>query len=301
MSDIRQSHPYAEYMRSSGWIVETVPVRDSKLSASSSTSVNRPVILAFIRKLGFLPLATMKIQRFSRTPDFKAIDRLICQYHVVSTNLEPGKISGMSEFDVVNLMSQWGYRIGRWPMLPTKTITIDLSKRRGELLSDMKKDARRSITKAYRQCTISIIDSRDWNSIDQFYRFWKAYGRGYIVKLSEFRMLLKAFGQNAYVVSCSLRNEPLLAGAVILVAGSRAYYYFAVTSPAGRRMLGGYLVVWEAMLEAKRQGCTTFDLEGIYDERYKQLKRWRGFSSFKHKFGGREILFDGVFVRTALR
>ena len=105
------------------------------------------------------------------------------------------------------------------------------------------------------------------------------------------------FDKDAFVVCCFSKGSGLLAGAVIVSFDKCAYYYYAVTSDKGREFLAGYLVVWEAMREAKRRGYQVFDFGGIYDDRFKYLKRWQGFSAFKKKFGGEEVNYPGPFVR----
>ncbi|HJZ12320.1 MAG TPA: hypothetical protein VJ521_09225, partial [Acidobacteriota bacterium] len=144
MIDLRQSPHYADYMRSRGWVVESVPtVRRTHSALSGSGGIQPTRLFTYIRRLGWLPFAIMKIQRFSRLPDFKAIERLARIHHVISISLEPGKVTQISESDIEQLMNTCGYRNSRWPMLPSKTLIINLTKRYADLFADMKKDARR--------------------------------------------------------------------------------------------------------------------------------------------------------------
>ena len=299
MIDLRQSLHYADHMRSCGWVVETVPtIRRTHSALSGSEGIQPTRLYAYIRRFGWLPLAIMKIQRFSRLPDFIAIEQLAHNNHVISISLEPGKVTQISESDIELLMSASGYRKSRWPMLPPKTLVINLTKSYADLFADMKKDARRSITKARLKSAANILRSIDQQSIERFHSFWRHNGRGYIPPLTDFVSLLRSFEKDAYLVECSSGGGHLLSGCVILVSRGCAYYCHAVTSSQGRSQFSGYLTVWEAMREAKRRGCRLFDLEGVYDPRFPHLKRWRGFSSFKRKFGGEEITYPGPFVRT---
>lgn len=288
MIDIRQSPQYAQYMRLRRWTVETVSSQGSQ------------TLFVFIRNLGILPLSIMKLQRFSALPDFTEIERLASRYGTLSVTLEPGILEGMSMNRLSLVMKEHGYRKGRWPMLPTKTIRISLSKSEASILSEMKKDARRSIKTARRQCDTTVFSVDDKHSTRNFYRFWKTHGRGYVPKEEEFRALLRAFGHHSFVVTAFSEHNRLLSGAVILIADLCSYYYFAATSELGRSRFAGYLVVWEAIRESKRRGCSVFDLEGVYDPRFPQLKRWRGFSAFKKKFGGRELTYPGVFTKSVI-
>src|SRR3989344_254659 len=110
-------------------------------------------------------------------------------------------------------------------------------------------------------------------------------------KIYGFRALIECFGKKCF---CVVVGEE--AGAVILTHKKTAYYYYAGSSTKSDLP---YLAVWEAMKEAKRRGCTTWDFEGIYDARWPN-KGWKGFSHFKKSFGGREVEFPGCFTRWSL-
>src|SRR4030067_2236227 len=100
-------------------------------------------------------------------------------------------------------MSASGYRKSRWPMLPRKTLVINLTKSYADLFADMKKDARRSITKARLKSTAIILRSINQQSIERFHSFWRHNGRGYIPPLTDFVSLLRSFEKDAYLVECS--------------------------------------------------------------------------------------------------
>ena len=114
MLDLRQSPQYAAYMRSRGWVVESVPTNPLTHFASSGSKGIQPTRLSvYIRRFGWLPFAVMKIQRFSRLPDFELIERLAHNYHVLSISLEPGKMPRISDSAIEQLMRECGYRKSR--------------------------------------------------------------------------------------------------------------------------------------------------------------------------------------------
>ncbi len=90
----------------------------------------------------------------------------------------------------------------------------------------------------------------------------------------------------------------VVAGALVLTHGKIAYYMHAFSTPEGRSLNAPYLLVWEAMLLAKKLKCQILDLEGIWDERFpKRNKKWQGFTHFKKGFGGREVEYPGSFTK----
>lgn len=92
----------------------------------------------------------------------------------------------------------------------------------------------------------------------------------------------------------------VLGGAIILIADKTAYYYRAFTTKEGRTKYAQYLIVWEAIRLAKKQGCRIFDFEGVFDPRF-PVKNWQGFSHFKKSFGGKEVCYPGCFTTTPRR
>lgn len=293
MRDLRQSHHYARFMSQKGWAALKIPPASEHVSAGGFSP-----IVAYIKQLPLFPFSVMKVQRFELLPNFDAVERIALKHRVFSITLEPGFIKGMTSSQLDTLMRQHGYRGSRSPLLPTKTLHVDLTGSQKDLLQGMKKDARTSIRKAQHVSHRQILGRDDAALLERFHEFWRKHGKGYVPSLSEFSLLVRTFDKDAFVVLISSKDAQLLAGATILISDGCAYYYYAVTSQTGRRLYAGYLAVWEAMLEAKRRSCRIFDFEGIYDDRFKQLKRWRGFSAFKQKFGGEEVCYPGPFSRS---
>lgn len=152
-----------------------------------------------------------------------------------------------------------------------------------------------------------------------FHQAWKRsvpFSR-YVPSLKALKKLQSAFGNKAIFLiaintsdggrvlqgntsdSFEVDQNNILAGTVILLTDTTAYYYYAFTSKQGRKKLAQYLLVWEAIKIGKRKGCKVFDFEGIYDHRF-PIKNWQGFSHFKKSFGGREVDYPGCFVKKRL-
>jgi len=160
-------------------------------------------------------------------------------------------------------------------------------------MAQMKKDTRYGIRKAEKE-KLQIIEVLD---LKKFRQAWKkSVGwRKYVPSLKTLKRLEKTFGKKAIFLTANN-----LASTVILIANDSAYYYYAFTSKEGRKKFAQYLLVWEAIKLTKKRGCKIFDFEGIYDERF-PIKAWKGFSHFKQSFGGKEIEYPGVFIKSRLR
>lgn len=293
MKDLRQSPQYAKYMQQVGWVVEEISAGNQTSKSIRGCSQS---IFAYIRKFPLIPISVMKIQRFNRFPNFQEIERVAKKHRVFSVTLEPGEISLTAKSELEEIMNKHKFKKGKWPFLPTKTLRVDLKQSQKKLFRQMKKDARQSIRKSDKLYEVQFIYHNDRQEVKRFYAFWKKYGRGYIPSRAELLQLLDAFGEKMFVV-IALKDKQILSGAIILFPNFKAYYYYAVTSPLGRKLFTGYLLVWKAMLQLKKRKCRYFDFEGIYDERFPQLKRWKGFSNFKKKFGGEEVSYPPVYSR----
>lgn len=289
MKDIRQSSQYAEYLSAAGWIIEKIPC-DKQFSS-------RVNIFVFIRKLPILAFSVAKIQRFSCLPDFEVIGKIVKKYNILQVTLEPDQILKMTNSELEAKFNKKGFRKDSWPFLPTKSIRIDLSESPKSLLKDSDKDAQQSLRKAEKQFRVSIFNYKDQDKIKRYHNFWQKNGKGPILRSKNYLSLLGSFKKNFFLVCVFSKNGKLLAGTTILIHDSCAYYYNAAVSAGGRKTFAGYLALWEAIKQAQKRNCTIFDLEGIYDLRFSHLKRWKGFSLFKKKFGGKDILYPGSFTR----
>lgn len=268
--DVHQAAEYGQYMETIGW--KTIKVGKRQI---------------FIRKMG--PGAIAKIQRVDLPILWEEIREVLIKYRVFMCKLEP--MDGAEARQYEELKRQ-GFRLDTWPLLGTKTLRVDLRPDENDIFDGFKKDARYCIKKGSMsnvQCAI--------NEFDRFYEIWKKAARRknlWIPGKAEFMSLVECFGDKCF---CITIND--LSGNFILTHKQTAFYFYSGNSPEGKQSQLPYLTVWEAMKEAKRRGCKTWDFEGIFDARWPN-KRWQGFSHFKKSFGGEEVEFPGCFSRWSL-
>lgn len=265
--DLRQSKEFTQYMKLSGWIAEKVDD-----------------CFVYLRKLPLLPPLIMKVQYPAQPIPFAKIEKLAQKYKPLQIQIQPLRMEPGFE--------KYGYKLSGGGGHVTKTLQIDLTQSENKILFQMKKDARYGIRKAEKQ-TLQITKAND---LEKFHQAWKksVSWQRYVPSLKALGRLKKAFAEKAVFLLA-----PSLGGTVILMTDSAAYYYYAFTSKNGRKKFAQYLLVWEAIRLAKKQGCKIFDFEGIYDKRF-PIKSWKGFSHFKKSFGGKEIKYPGVFTKSRL-
>ena len=270
MQDLRQSLQYGEYMRKIGWQVE-------QLDGCQIFIKKIPLICSFI-----------KIQRPEKIP-FLKIEKIAKKYRAFCVKIEPRNHGDTEK------LKKHGYKKDNSPYAPPKTLQIGLTLSEKQILAQMKKDGRYSIRKAEKE-EIEILRNGD---IEEFHQAWKKHNhrRLWIPLLKWLQALKDSFKNDFFQL---IINDPPLAGVILLKHNEIMYYYYAFSSKEGQKLFAPYLLVWEGIKLAKKQGCQIFDFEGIEDPRYKSTKSWRGFSHFKKSFGGKEIEYPGSFSKYRL-
>lgn len=266
MADIRQTVKFANYLENIGW----------KIEKTGKT-------YSFIKKVPFLG-SVVKIQRPEEI-DIGALKYVRKKHNPFQIIIEPkSKEHG-------SLISKHGFRLGRSPYLPTKTLHLDLTKPKETLFEQLKKDARYSLrktkdlniyavhkTQAFRQSWKEAVDWKHW-----------------VPPQGHLDALIKSFGKD----SLFLVTPGGDAGAIFLSSKDTVYYWQAFSNEKGRKTLAQYKILWAGITWAKKRGAKTFDFEGIYDERFPN-KKWKGFTHFKKSFGGYEVKYPGVFVKYSI-
>ncbi len=258
--DIRQSDRYARYLKSLGW----------KGEKAGNANV-------FIRRLPFFPfLSVIKIQR-PTSLDFSALEGLRKKYHAVLTKIEPDRSS---------LLARSPFRPDNWPLLPTKTLILDLDK------ITLNKDIRYEIRKAG---NLQVTESKD---PERFYKMLQE-----TMKIGHWSVPIKREVVNLWQ-SFQPDNSAILltpvSGCLLIWEGDTAHYMYAANTAEGRKGGAAYLTLWETLQFCRKKKLKFLDLEGIYDERYpSSTKTWQGFTAFKKQWGGKVVEYPGSFTRRA--
>ncbi len=276
MIDIRQSTNYAKYLKSQGWIVERI----------NNTNY-------FLKKIPLVG-SVLKIQRPQKL-DFSIVRELERKHRVFQTIIEPS-----FDFNTESLIDN-SFKQSKNPYLPSKTLQIDLTQTNEGIFRNFSKDCKYSIrkgegykTKEYSTPTQIKIFHDAWKKSVNFKR--------YVPNLQSLLELKKSFPQSMSLFLASHNKSGSIIGGAIFTISSHdgsnyiTYYWQGFTNHEGRSSLSQYSLLYQGILWGKKMGCTAFDFEGIYDERFPN-KSWLGFTHFKKSFGGTEILYPGCYSR----
>lgn len=271
MEDIRQNRGWAGHLKHRGW--KTVRVKSSD---------GRHSMQAFILRLGWWPFSMLKVQRSNYDPDFNELRKIKRKYWVANSIIEPQRVQNPEEY------KKAGYLLTHFPYLAVSTYINDLTKSEKELWNGLSENAKRLIKKN----EAVVIEEAEPK---KFCELWKRSSKIWIMSPAEVENLIKSFNGKVRLVMSRVGDE-YHSGLMVIYSKDTANYYMTWTSESGRHSGAHYKLVWEEILKAKEAGLKLFDFEGVFDPRWPQ-KKWKGFTEFKRRFGGKLVQFPGGFFR----
>ncbi len=117
------------------------------------------------------------------------------------------------------------------------------------------------------------------------------YPKKYFQTLLETESTINKKNIKIYFTYC--KNEPVC-GAIVFDWRNTRYYAFAgAFQELNRKIQGSVALVWEMIIDAKKQGFRYFDFWGVAPPDAKNHK-WQGISYFKRAFGGQNKQYFGT-------
>jgi len=185
------------------------------------------------------------------------------------------------------LFKQAGYHTAPIHMIAEDLWVLDIQVEEEILLQQMRKTNRNLIRRALKD-QVRITASTDDSALSDFITLHEeTRKRHQFVPYSNqlFQEQLHAFApDNQALVFRGYHEDTLLAAAVIMYYGSMGSYHHGASIPS--KIPVSYLLQWEAILEAKRRGCSLYNFWGI-DTGNNKKHPFYGISHFKKGFGGR--------------
>jgi lipid II:glycine glycyltransferase (peptidoglycan interpeptide bridge formation enzyme) len=174
---------------------------------------------------------------------------------------------------------------------------LSLEKSEDELLAAMRKAGRYAIRLSERKGITAEIITKDFERyFDIFYSLMTetAKRNGFSLhQKSYYENIFKNLPPNSYL-SIAKYGQKILVANLIIVFGKVANYVFGGSSNEERNRMPTYLAQWKAICYAKKLGCNFYNFGGILTEN-KIYKGWEGLTTFKKKFGGKEIRHSNFF------
>ncbi len=198
------------------------------------------------------------------------------------------------ERDSIELRKKAG-RLGfkKSPMHLTADLTLqlDLKQSGDDLLAQMRKNTRYYVRRAFRD-GVEVEVSNNPDDIEEFYNYQIYLAEKHNFVPFSYNFLheqFKAFAADnqASLLHAKLDSE-LLASAFVIFYNKEAVYHYGISTPENDDVPGSYAVLWKAIEEAQKRGCTRFNFWGIAPKGAED-HRFYGVSRFKRGFGGEEV------------
>ncbi len=177
---------------------------------------------------------------------------------------------------------------------PPSTVIMDLSLAEDEILAGMKKKNRYNIRLSGKKGV--VVREGSPSELPLWYHLYEETARRDKIALHQASYYQKLFELSAARTSRYPEIRLLLAeidgeieaGIIISIQGGRATYLYGASSNNKRNFMPAYALQWYAVQEAKKAGCTEYDLYGIppSDDPSHPMA---GLYRFKTGFGGRII------------
>jgi lipid II:glycine glycyltransferase (peptidoglycan interpeptide bridge formation enzyme) len=168
---------------------------------------------------------------------------------------------------------------------------LSLSESEEDILKHMRKSHRYLIKKA-QSYGIDVIKSKEKNDIQKFLHLYQHFSshKHFVAHkgiIEEFEILGE---DNQAMLFLAEYHDKIIAGMLIDFVGYVAIYHHAASDSEYKQIPVNYLLLWEAMKEAKKRGKEYFNLFGIAPDN-KKKHPWSGFTLFKTGFGGETVEF----------
>ncbi len=190
--------------------------------------------------------------------------------------------------DNLNIFKSCGFRNAPIHMMhPEMTWLLDITKSEEEILKGMRKTHRNLIRRAGKD-GVEIIQNTDEKYLKTFYDIhMETVRRHKFVPFSYdyIKSEVDEFKNNDQIsiFSAKYKNK-IISSAIIVFFGNQAFYHHGSSLSEYNKIPSSYLILWEAIKEAKKRNKEIFNFYGIVEDKPKHP--WTGLSKFKKGFGG---------------
>lgn len=282
MADIKQTPEWAKYLAQIGW-------KKAELNQN----------YAYIHPLSFLG-SRIRIPRPTWPLDLKKIDALARQHHALFVKITPKVTLDHHQAPSINdQLLKANYIKDYWTLSSTKTSIIDLTPSRQKLFQSFRPKTRQYIRLAKKN-GVKISQSPNIALCHQLYVQTARRQHFAPAPLNDITTRFKVFNQakKAILLVAHQNSQPVATLLILLNPKEKQFVptIFAISN-SHSKLRASYLIVWEALILAKKLGFTSFDFDALTDKKYPASKSWTGTTFFKQGFGGYETSYLGSYIK----
>lgn len=172
-------------------------------------------------------------------------------------------------------------------MQPKEIFAIELMKTTENLLAEMKPKTRYNIGLAQKKGVKILTNNDEAETREYFEAFWKisqemAQRQGITTHPKVYyQKMLETFPAETLKIYVAIYDGKIIAANLVVFFEKTAIYLHGASSNDYRNVMAPFLLQWQAILDAKVQGCQTYDFGGIKTE---GDSNWSGITNFKLGF-----------------
>jgi len=177
---------------------------------------------------------------------------------------------------------------------PKKTLFIELSLSREDILARMKPKTRYNINLAKRK-NIKISWSKSERELRKFWKLNLDTSRRSKFNPHSFNHYLNIIKtrcinpKNRAEVVLAKNGGKAISANIVLFFNETVYYLHGASSNEERNSMSTYLLHWNAIEKAKNEGCEVYDFWGV------DQNKWPGVTRFKEGFGGKHKEYPPIY------
>lgn len=196
------------------------------------------------------------------------------------------------------LYTDAGFIVSSKKIQPADTLILNIGGSEEEILQPMHHKTRYNIRLSARK-EVKVRIGKDERDVAAFYNLmamtadrdnFKPHSKNY------YHNQLKILGtDNLVKLYLAEKDHHIIAGIIVSFWGGRATYLHGALDSQYRKFMAPHLLQWEAILDAKKNGCKEYDMWGIAPKDHDNQHPWSGITRFKEGFGGKKLYFAGPF------
>ena len=220
----------------------------------------------------------------SKVPNFK---------RPISTSSN-GSFANFNQFQQVSTISPH-------PLFPAWTQILDLTKSEDDLMKNMHPKTRYNIRLAGKKGVfVKEMTTREGFDIFSKLYFETCQRQGYRGHtLNYHKIIFETLKNQISHLLIAFYNDKgkitPLSAFELFTFNDVCYYPYGGSTTEYRNLMAANLLMWEAILFAKRNDCRNFDMWGSLPPDYDRDSPWGGFTRFKEGYGGQFVEFIGSY------
>lgn len=180
---------------------------------------------------------------------------------------------------------------------PREIFVLDIAREETVLLEEMKSKTRYNIGVAKKKGV--AVRTMHVEGLETFWALTKemALRQGITPHPEEYyRKMFEVFSPEILKLYVAEFGGKIIAANLVLFYGKVATYLHGASSNENRNVMATYLLQWQAILDAKKSGCTKYDFGGVKTRNFSG-KSWEGITNFKLGFSPNTnpVVFPGTY------